>query len=278
MRETQFFFPRPSRSLAWAKPKQCKARERMRETQFFFPRPSRSRPGHPRRDAMNRVSTWRTSPAAESRFIPSAPLFFNTENRFFFARLRSCSQIRENQKGLMFRHIRQILCRRDARKWFFRHYMARFDPIFPPKSGLGSKFPSLGLANPWDGNGFPWDVSAKGPHGRAEISLKGGRRWASVLTVCHIAHRASQRCRRPRRGRKKGCHVSQRSTPSRNLYRDEKTFSSVRPAARPAVALAFLLANVGNRERECKFFRQKHGFHRRMSLIFPSSRLTRRCL
>ena len=76
MRETQFFFPRPSRSLAWAKPKQCKARETERETTFFFPRPSRSRPGHPRRDAIHRVSTWRTSPAAESRFIPSAPLFW----------------------------------------------------------------------------------------------------------------------------------------------------------------------------------------------------------
>ena len=89
----------------------------------------------------------------------------------------------------MFRHIRQILCRRDARKWFFRHYMARFDPIFPSESGLGSKFPSLGSANPWDGNRFPWDVSAETPRAAAFPKLKGGRRWASALTLCHMAHR-----------------------------------------------------------------------------------------
>ena len=187
-------------------------------------------------------------------------------------------RLSENWKSLVFRHIRAEHCRRDAKKRGFRRYMALFGAIFPLESGLRSKFPSLGSAVPWDGNGNPWDVSAEQPHGRTKISLKGGRRWASALTLCHIAHRASRRCRRPGRGRKKGCHVSQRSTPSRNLYRDEKTFSSACPAARPAVALAFLLANVGNRERECKFFRQKHGFHRRMSLIFPSSRLTRRCL
>ena len=80
-------------------------------------------------------------------------------------------------------------CRTDARKWVFRHYMAQIDPIFPPKSGLGSKFPSLGSANPWDGNRFPWDVSAEGPHGRTKTTLKGGRTCASALTLCHIAHR-----------------------------------------------------------------------------------------
>ena len=45
--------------------------------------------------AIHRVSTWRTSPAAESRFIPSAPLFFNTENRFFS---RGCALARKYAK------------------------------------------------------------------------------------------------------------------------------------------------------------------------------------
>ena len=67
--------------------------------------------------------------------------------------------------------------------------MARFGPIFHSKTGLGSKFPSLGSANPWDGNRFPWDVSAETPRAAAFPKLKGGRRWASALTLCHMAHR-----------------------------------------------------------------------------------------
>ena len=74
-------------------------------------------------------------------------------------------------------------------KWFFCHYMARFDPIFPLKSGLGSKFPWDGSANPWDGNENPWDVSAETPHTAAFPTLKGGRTCASALTLCHIAHK-----------------------------------------------------------------------------------------
>ena len=58
---------------------------------------------------------------------------------------------------------------------------ARSVAIFHSKTGLGSKFPSLGSANPWDGNRFPWDVSAETPRAAAFPKLKGGRRWASAF-------------------------------------------------------------------------------------------------
>ena len=88
------------------------------------------------------------------------------------------------------KYIRRMACRMDARKRRFRHYMAQIGAIFPPKSGLGLKIPWDGSANPWDGNLNPWDGSTEQPHGRTKISLKGGRRWASALTLCHIAHRS----------------------------------------------------------------------------------------
>ena len=88
----------------------------------------------------------------------------------------------------MLRHILAKPRCKEARKRRFRHYTSHFGAIFHPKTGLGSKFPWDGSAIPWDGNRNPWDVSAEQPHGRTKISLKGGRRWASALTVCHIAH------------------------------------------------------------------------------------------
>ena len=139
--------------------------------------------------------------------VSSHPLrcFLTRRIDFFRAAALLLANTRKSERLDVQAHPSNTLPQRRPKMFFSPLYGTfRPHPIFPPKSGLGSKFPSLGSANPWDGNGFPWDVSAKGPHGRAEISLKGGRRWASVLTVCHIAHRASQRCRRPRRGRKKG--------------------------------------------------------------------------
>ena len=113
---------------------------------------------------------------------------FLTRRMRYFRAPAPPTEMSENQNDLIMRLLPRRPSRKSRGEGLFRHYMAHFGAIFPPKSGLGSKFPSLGSANPWDGNRFPWDVSAEGPHGRTEISLKGGRRWASALTVCHIAH------------------------------------------------------------------------------------------
>ena len=55
------------------------------------------------------------------------------------------------------------------------------------------------MANPWDGDGFPWDGSLGPPHGRTKKplasafpTLKRGHRSLSALTLCHIAHGASR--------------------------------------------------------------------------------------
>ena len=82
--------------------------------------------------------------------------------------------------------------------------MAQIGGNFRPKSAHRSKFPWDGSANPWDGNRNPWDGSAnpwdgnrnpwdgstEKPLPAAFPTLKGGRRWPSALTVCHIAHTA----------------------------------------------------------------------------------------
>ena len=89
--------------------------------------------------------------------------------------------------------------------------MAQIGGNFRPKSAHRSKFPWDGSANPWDGNRNPWDGnrnpwdgnrnpwdgnrnpwdgSTEKPLPAAFPTLKGGRRWPSALTVCHIAHTA----------------------------------------------------------------------------------------
>jgi len=94
----------------------------------------------------------------------------------------------ENQKRLVFRRQRQRPSRKTHGEGLFCHYMAQIGAIFPPETGLGSKFPWDGSADPWDGNRIPWDGLAERPHGSTKTTLKGGRSRASALTLCQIAH------------------------------------------------------------------------------------------
>ena len=75
----------------------------------------------------------------------------------------------------------------------FRHYMAQIEGNFQQKTPHGTKFPWDGTADPWDGNRNPRDGSAETPLPTAFPTLKGGQRWPSALTVCHIAHKALRR-------------------------------------------------------------------------------------
>ena len=147
--------------------------------------------------------------------VSSHPLrcFLTRRIDFFRAAALLLANTRKSERLDVQAHPSNTLPQRRP-KMVFSPLYGTFRPHFSSE-----KWPWIEISIPWIGEsmgwkwismgcfgrgGFPWDVSAEGPHGRAEISLKGGRRWASVLTVCHIAHRASQRCRRPRRGRKKG--------------------------------------------------------------------------
>ena len=110
----------------------------------------------------------------------------------------------ENQKVLVFSHICARPRHGDAPKRHFRHYMAQIGGNFLLKSAHGTKFPWDGSADPWDGNRNPWDGLPGRPHRRTKTTLKGGRRWASALTLCHIAHTARPPApRRPGRARKR---------------------------------------------------------------------------
>ena len=80
--------------------------------------------------------------------------------------------------------------RKQRGEGLFCHYMAQIGGNFRPKSAHRSKFPWDGSADPWDGNRNPWDGSTEKPLPAAFPTLKGGRRWPSALTVCHIAHTA----------------------------------------------------------------------------------------
>ena len=95
----------------------------------------------------------------------------------------------ENQKALVLSHICARPRHGDAPKRHFRHYMAQIGGNFLLKSAHGTKFPWDGSADPWDGNRNPWDGLPGRPHRRTKTTLKGGRRWASALTLCHMAHR-----------------------------------------------------------------------------------------
>ena len=113
---------------------------------------------------------------------------FLTRRMRYFRAPAPPTEISENQNDLIMRLLPRRPSRKSRGEGLFCHYMAQNGLIFPPKSGLGSKFPSLGSANPWDGNRFPWDVSAETPRAAAFPTLKGGQRSLSALTLCHIAH------------------------------------------------------------------------------------------
>ena len=90
-------------------------------------------------------------------------------------------------------YIRGMLFCETRSKRHFRHYMAQIAGNFPLKSAHGTKFPWDGTADPWAGNSNPRDGSAETPLPTAFPTLKGGQRWPSALTVCHIAHKALRR-------------------------------------------------------------------------------------
>ena len=113
---------------------------------------------------------------------------FLTRRMRYFRAPAPPTEMSENQNDLIMRLLPRRPSRKSRGEGLFRHYMAHLGAIFPPKSGLGSKFPSLGSANPWDGNRFPWNVSAETPRAAAFPTLKGGQRSLSALTLCHIAH------------------------------------------------------------------------------------------